>query len=101
MTDVAGRRDVLHLRLTTPILMLRFVGNDLHPTDYQRVKAWVQRIAEWRDLGLQTVYFFAHEPDNNSAPDLARFFMEEMNRVCDLGLPTPHSYKVAEQGKLF
>ncbi|HRF39610.1 MAG TPA: DUF72 domain-containing protein, partial [Saprospiraceae bacterium] len=32
ITDVAGRRDVLHGRVTTYFAMVRFVGNDLHPT---------------------------------------------------------------------
>jgi uncharacterized protein YecE (DUF72 family) len=31
ITDVAGRRDVLHMQLTTPVLMLRFVGNGSPP----------------------------------------------------------------------
>jgi len=34
---VAGRRDVCHATLTAPELMLRFVGNGLHPTDLTRV----------------------------------------------------------------
>ena len=29
ITDVAGRRDVLHLRLTSPTVIIRFVGNRL------------------------------------------------------------------------
>jgi uncharacterized protein YecE (DUF72 family) len=34
ITDVSGRRDVLHQRLTTSTAVIRFVGNALHPTDY-------------------------------------------------------------------
>jgi len=37
ITDVAGRRDVLHQRLTNEIAVIRFVGNDLHPSDYSRI----------------------------------------------------------------
>ena len=37
ITDVAGRRDVLHMGLTNKISMIRFVGNALHPTDYTRI----------------------------------------------------------------
>ncbi|MCS7003779.1 MAG: DUF72 domain-containing protein [Cytophagales bacterium] len=45
ITDVAGRRDVLHKRLITPYVIIRFVGNQLHPTDIQRLHAWAERLA--------------------------------------------------------
>jgi uncharacterized protein YecE (DUF72 family) len=101
MTDVAGRRDVLHLRLTKNEMMLRFVGNDLHPTDYQRVDEWVQRIKIWLEAGLKTIYFFAHEPNNDDAPDLAKYFIDKLNQVCHLNLSPPKSYLIAKQGTLF
>ena len=76
ITDVSGRRDVCHTRLTTPVAMIRFVGNNLHGTDYSRVDAWVERIALWFESGLREVYFFTHEPDNLLAPDLAEYVHE-------------------------
>ncbi|MGB3618604.1 MAG: DUF72 domain-containing protein, partial [Catalinimonas sp.] len=51
LSDVAGRRDALHMRLTTPTVFVRFVGNDLHPTDFTRLDAWVQRLRAWRECG--------------------------------------------------
>lgn len=71
VTDVAGRRDVCHLRLTAQRVLVRFVGNNLHPTDYERVGEWADRLAAWCSDGLREVYFFTHEPDNLLAPDLA------------------------------
>lgn len=71
ITDVAGRRDVCHQRLTTPRALVRFVGNGLHPTDYTRVADWAERLAQWFALGLREAYFFCHEPDNLLTPDLA------------------------------
>ena len=47
ITDVAGRRDVLHQRLTTPTVIIRFVGNDLHKTDYSRIDEWVEKLKSW------------------------------------------------------
>lgn len=73
ITDVAGRRDVLHQRLTTSTAVIRFVGNDLHPSDYKRIDEWVLRLKKWFELGLHEVYFFTHEPDNLKAPDLALY----------------------------
>ena len=76
ITDVAGRRDVCHMRLTNSRVLIRFVGNELHPTDYQRVAAWADRLRYWLDAGLQEVYFFTHEPDDILVPELATFTIQ-------------------------
>jgi hypothetical protein len=47
ITDVAGRRDVLHMRLTTPVAFISFVTNSLHPKDYVRADAWVETNKTW------------------------------------------------------
>ncbi|MCS7035228.1 MAG: DUF72 domain-containing protein [Saprospiraceae bacterium] len=73
ITDVAGRRDVCHGRLTTRCTLIRFVGNGLHPTDFSRTQAWAERLALWASMGLEEAYFFGHEPDNLLAPELAAF----------------------------
>lgn len=77
ITDVAGRRDVLHQMLTHPVTMIRFVGNNLHPTDYKRVDDWLMQLKQWLDQGLQSVYFFTHEPDNLKAPELAQYLVQQ------------------------
>ncbi len=76
ITDVAGRRDVCHLRLTNARTLIRFVGNDLHPSDYTRVREWAERLKIWFENGLHEAYFFAHEPDNLLAPELTAFCVE-------------------------
>ena len=101
LTDVSGRRDVLHMRLTTPTAMVRFVGNGLHPTDYTRIEDWVARIKVWLDAGLQQLYFFVHEPDNTASPELATYLTEKLNQVCGLDLKPPKKYVQAVQGELF
>lgn len=80
ITDVAGRRDVLHMGLSTPVAMVRFVGNGLHPTDYSRLDAWVNRMADWFAQGLSEVYFFTHEPDNVHAPEIASYLNIEVQK---------------------
>lgn len=70
ITDVAGRRDVCHGSITAPFVIVRFVGNGLHPTDLPRADAWIERLVELRDLGLHEAYFFAHQPDDALAPEL-------------------------------
>lgn len=101
LTDVAGRRDVLHMRLTTPVAMIRFVGNSLHPTDYSRIDAWVERLKQWFDTGLQELYFFIHEPDNITSPDLAVYLIERLNSTCGFHLKLPKKFEQAVQGELF
>lgn len=81
ITDVAGRRDVCHMRLTNAQTLVRFVGNGLHPSDYTRAREWSERIKVWVDNGLQEIYFFAHEPDNLLAPELSAHMTETSRQV--------------------
>ncbi len=82
ITDVAGRRDVLHQNLTLEKALVRFVGNGLHPTDFQRIDAWVERLKTWLERGMKEVYFFTHEPDNILAPDLSLYLAEAVKGAC-------------------
>lgn len=75
ITDAAGRRDVCHATLTAPFVLVRFAGNGLHPTDMPRTDAWLDRLMEWRGLGLQQAYFFAHQPDDAYAPETLSYFV--------------------------
>lgn len=101
MSDVAGRRDVLHMSLTTPTVVLRFVGNELHPTDFTRVDAWVQRLKNWYLQGLQTAYIFVHCGENINAPELTKYWIEQLNQQCGLSLSLPRIQPKAVQGSLF
>jgi uncharacterized protein YecE (DUF72 family) len=73
ITDTAGRRDVVHMRLTAPRTFIRFTGNNLHPTDYSRIDAWAERIADWIEQGLEEVYFFVHTSPKLNCPELANY----------------------------
>ena len=66
ITDVSGRRDVLHGYVTAPRTMVRFVGNGLIDSDYTRLAEWATKLREWN---LPETYFFPHEPENVLAPD--------------------------------
>lgn len=82
ITDVAGRRDVLHQHLSNATAMIRFVGNNLDPTDFQRIDEWVDRLAYWLRQGIREVYFFTHEPDNILAPDLSLYLATAVQEKC-------------------
>ena len=89
ITDVAGRRDVLHMRLTADFTVVRFVGNNLHPSDYNRIDRWVERMKTWFSLGLKKVYFFTHEPDNLLAPDLADYLVKKIKDSMEIQVRGP------------
>lgn len=103
ITDVAGRRDVCHMRLSSGRVLVRFVGNALHPSDYARIRDWAARLADWFDAGLREAYFFCHEPDNLLAPELAIFAAETFPAaIPDAVLRGPRPLKpAARQGSLF
>jgi uncharacterized protein YecE (DUF72 family) len=89
MIDTAGRRDAIHMRLTTPEAFIRFQGYGLHPTDYTRVDAWVQRIKQWIDHGIQKVFFFMHQEDERNSPELAKYAVQQLNKHCGTDIREP------------
>ena len=101
MTDVAGRRDALHMSLSNSTFMLRFVGNELHPTDFERIKAWTKRLAIWLENGLETAYIFVHCGENIFAPELTKFWIDEINATCGLQIKPPSIQPKIIQGSLF
>ena len=90
ITDVAGRRDVLHMRLTAPVAFIRFVTNGLHPKDYQRADAWAERLADWATKGLQEVYFFVHSPNEQTSPEMMSYVIGRFNERLGAGLHPPN-----------
>lgn len=89
ITDAAGRRDCVHMRLTTPTAFIRFVGNSLHPTDYQRCDEWVRRISQWVEQGIHRVFFLMHQQEEVYSPELCRYFIREANKAGISNLPEP------------
>jgi len=88
IVDTAGRRDMLHMRLTTPVAFIRYVGAN-HPSDYSRLDTWLERIVDWRKAGLQALYFFVHQNVERESPLLAAYFIEKLNDAFSTDLPIP------------
>jgi uncharacterized protein YecE (DUF72 family) len=89
ITDTAGRRDCVHMELTQPKTMIRFVGNGKHSTDYTRIDAWVNRINQWITNGLEELYFFMHQPHEQYSPEMSAYFIEKLNEAAGLDLKPP------------
>ena len=86
ITDVPGRRDVLHGTLTGNKVVVRFAGCDGHPSDLLRLEHWVRKLMEWRAIGVAEAYFYVHSPDEAHIPLLIERFVETCGR---LGLELP------------
>ncbi|MBC8052573.1 MAG: DUF72 domain-containing protein [Sphingobacteriaceae bacterium] len=89
ITDASGRRDCVHMELPTPEAFIRFVGNGLHPTDYSRIDAWIDRLADWTKQGLLSIYFFLHQHDEKDTPILADYTIKKLNERLGTNLPPP------------
>lgn len=88
LVDTAGRRDLLHMRLTTPEAFVRYVGAN-HPSDYTRLDDWVERVVSWRKQGLRSLHFFLHQNVEKESPLLAAHFIEKLNERLGLKLGIP------------
>jgi uncharacterized protein YecE (DUF72 family) len=100
ITDASGRRDCAHMELTTPETFIRFVGNGLHPTDYTRIDDWVKRIRQWKSKGIEKVWFFMHQHDEQYSPELCKYLIDELNRQCKLNIKSP-AFMTEPQAGLF
>ncbi|MCL1665358.1 DUF72 domain-containing protein [Elizabethkingia ursingii] len=88
IVDTAGRRDMMHMRLTTPTAFVRYVGANAN-SDYARLDEWVQRIVEWKKEGLQNLYFFVHQNIEKASPLLSAHFIESLNKAIGSELEIP------------
>jgi len=89
IVDTAGRRDMLHMRLTNDAAFIRYVGAN-HPSDYARLDEWIERLKEWRSAGLHKLYFFIHQNVELESPLLATYFIKKLNEVFGMDLRYPN-----------
>ena len=92
VTDTAGRRDLLHMRLTSPVAFIRYVGAN-HESDYTRLDDWIERIKIWKEQGLEKLYFFVHQNLEKESPLLSAKFIETFNREFGTDMKIPESAK--------
>jgi len=88
VVDTAGRRDMLHMRLSTDAAFIRYVGANA-PSDYRRLDDWIEKIASWRALGLRKLYFFVHQNIEKESPLLSAHFIKGLNEKFGLSLNIP------------
>lgn len=96
ITDTAGRRDACHMHLPVRKAFIRFVGNDLHAIDYQRINDWAERIRHWIENGMEEVYFMLHMRDEALTPQFYPYIVERFNAICGTALLPPISHQPPE-----
>ncbi|GAA0724086.1 hypothetical protein GCM10009430_28260 [Aquimarina litoralis] len=89
ITDSAGRRDLLHMRLTNKEAFIRYVGAN-HETDYGRLDVWVERLKSWKEQGIEDIHFFVHQNVEKESPLLSKYFIELLNKELGSQLPLPN-----------
>lgn len=88
IVDAAGRRDMVHMRLTSNEAFVRFVGANI-PSDYECLDEWIETIKLWKAEGLQKLYFFIHQNLELESPMLAKYFIKKLNDDLDLDIRGP------------
>jgi len=97
IVDTAGRRDLMHMRLTNPTAFVRYVGAN-HPTDYTRLDDWIIRLKTWKTQGIKEIDFFIHQNIEKESPLLSAYFIKQLNAELGAQLKVPNE---AQQQNLF
>ncbi|WP_273004969.1 DUF72 domain-containing protein, partial [Leeuwenhoekiella blandensis] len=88
LVDTAGRRDIMHMRMTNSEAFIRFVGAN-HPSDYERLDDWVDRLGVWIEDGISKIDFFIHQNVEKESPLLVTYFIKKMNKKYGFDLNIP------------
>lgn len=99
ITDTAGRRDVVHRIVTGNKAFVRFVGNGLVETDYNRIKDWTTIFNDWTKAGVQEIVCLHHQPNQHRSFSgySAKFMIEQiLKQVTTTNLKAPTVLKTNE-----
>ncbi|GAA4232218.1 hypothetical protein GCM10022291_06510 [Postechiella marina] len=98
IVDTAGRRDLMHMRLTNASAFVRYVGAN-HPSDYTRLDDWVERLKLWIAQGVKEIDFFIHQNIEKESTLLSAYFIKKLNGELGYALKIPN--KNNQQQSLF
>nr|WP_299338140.1 DUF72 domain-containing protein [Allomuricauda sp.] len=100
LVDTAGRRDLMHMRLTNDEAFIRYVGAN-HESDYPRLDDWIERLSQWKKSGLHNIHFFVHQNLELESPLLSAHFIEKLNKQLGVGLQVPQTLNTSKPNTLF
>ena len=90
IVDTAGRRDLMHMRLTNATAFVRYVGAN-HASDYSRLDDWVERLKLWTAQGIKEIDFFIHQNIEKESPLLSAYFIKKINTELGYNLKIPNN----------
>ena len=96
IVDSAGRRDIMHMRLTNSRAFIRYVGAN-HKSDYTRLDDWVERLKIWKDNGIKNINFFVHQNIEKESPLLSAYLIKQLNSELGTGLNIPNDDSEGQQ----
>lgn len=94
-TDTAGERSVVQTMVTNNTAYVRFVGNNLAKTDYNRMDDWVEKFKQLANQGVNNFYCLHHQPNTNRAKSgfAANYMIEKLQKVFPFSdLKKAHNY---------
>lgn len=89
IVDSAGRRDIMHMRLTNSTAFIRYVGAN-HASDYNRLDEWIERLKDWKVQGIKEIDFFIHQNIEKESPLLSAYFIRKLNNELGYNLKVPN-----------
>lgn len=100
VTDSAGRRDLMHMRLTTPTAFIRYNGANVD-SDYTRLDDWFERLKLWIEEGIENIFFFVHQNHEEASPLLSAYLIKRMNDELGTNLKIPINPVAKTQTDIF
>ena len=97
LVDTAGRRDLMHMRLTNNEAFIRYVGAN-HSSDYPRLDDWVKKLKSWAELGLRNIHFFVHQNLELESPLLSAYLIDSLNQELGSHLQIPKTLGGTQKG---
>ncbi|AXP82498.1 hypothetical protein CJ739_3436 [Mariniflexile rhizosphaerae] len=96
IVDSAGRRDIMHMRLTNATAFVRYVGAN-HLSDYSRLDDWIARLKDWKQQGVKEIDFFIHQNIEKESPLLSAYFIKKLNKELGYHLVVPNDNNSGQQ----
>jgi len=90
ISDTAGRRDALHMKVTAPFVIVRFGGYDGHDSDSIRLKNWASWLSETNKV--ESFYFLVHQTNSVHTPYTCIEFADLCESVLDVKVKAPNLY---------
>jgi uncharacterized protein YecE (DUF72 family) len=88
ITDTAGRRDIVHMRLTNPTCFVRFTGAN-HISDIDRLDDWFVRLTDWKEQGIKQINFFIHQTIEKDLQMLSSRLIQKINEEWGYKMKVP------------